>query len=66
MYTGALLLFLATPVALGSTWAFAAALPLCGAVVARMLDEERVLLRDLPAYTAYCARVRFRLIPRVW
>jgi protein-S-isoprenylcysteine O-methyltransferase Ste14 len=32
----------------------------------RLLDEERLLARELPGYTAYQTRVRYRLVPFVW
>ncbi len=32
----------------------------------RLLDEERLLARDLPGYTEYERRVKYRLIPHVW
>jgi len=35
-------------------------------MVIRLLQEERFLRRELPGYTAYVDRVRFRLIPGVW
>jgi protein-S-isoprenylcysteine O-methyltransferase Ste14 len=35
-------------------------------MVMRLLQEERFLRRELPGYTAYAHRVRFRLIPGVW
>ena len=66
MYAAGMLLFLATPLALGSVWALGPAAALCGVVVARLLDEERYLSARLPGYAAYCERVRFRLIPSVW
>jgi protein-S-isoprenylcysteine O-methyltransferase Ste14 len=28
--------------------------------------EERTLMAELPGYTGYAARVRYRLIPGVW
>jgi protein-S-isoprenylcysteine O-methyltransferase Ste14 len=31
----------------------------------RLLDEERILRRDLPGYIEYTQKVRYRLIPRV-
>ena len=40
MYSGSSLLFLATPFALGSPWALVAAVPLCGVMVVRLLDED--------------------------
>ena len=66
MYATALLMILGIPVALGSWWGllvFAALLP---ALAWRLLDEERVLLRDLDGYADYRRKVRFRLIPLVW
>jgi protein-S-isoprenylcysteine O-methyltransferase Ste14 len=35
-------------------------------MVMRLRLEERFLRRELPGYTAYAARVRFRLIPGIW
>ncbi|VVB57370.1 Phospholipid methyltransferase [uncultured archaeon] len=66
MYLGMLLLYLATPLALGSWWAlpvFSLILPL---LVLRILNEEEVLRRGLKGYPAYCQKVRYRLIPLVW
>ncbi len=66
MYAGGSLLFIGTPLALGSYWgllAFVAALP---ALVWRLLDEERFLAKNLPGYIDYCARVRWRLIPGIF
>jgi protein-S-isoprenylcysteine O-methyltransferase Ste14 len=66
MYAGSLLLFLATPPALGSLWALVLVLPLSAVIVARLLDEERYLSKNLPGYKEYCEKVRYRLIPYVW
>jgi len=66
MYAGSVLMFLATPLALGSLWALGFALTLCSVIVARLLDEERYLSRNLAGYDAYCRKVRYRLIPFVW
>ena len=66
MYAAALLLFIATPFALGS---FAALIffPLMFAVLMlRCLDEEKMLRRELNGYTAYCDSVPYRLIPFIW
>lgn len=35
-------------------------------MVMRLRLEERFLRRELPGYTAYAERVRFRLIPGIW
>ena len=66
MYSGGVLMILATPLALGSLWAFACAVLLCGMIAARLLDEERYLSRNLPGYDEYRRRIRYRLIPYVW
>jgi protein-S-isoprenylcysteine O-methyltransferase Ste14 len=66
MYVGALLMALATPLALGSTWAellFPVAL---GLVVARLLAEERLLSEQLRGYPEYMKTTRARLIPGLW
>ena len=66
MYMGALPLLIAMPLALGSYWALLLVIPAFAALVWRLIDEERVLRRDLPGYTEYCARVRYRLLPGIW
>ncbi len=66
MYSGALIMFGFTPLALGSYWGLVF-VPLLAAVLAwRLLDEERFLARNLPGYIAYQYDVRFRLLPGLW
>jgi len=66
LYSGALLLLICTPLALGSYWSLLILLPTVPVLVWRLLDEERFLKRNLPGYANYCRVTRFRLIPRVW
>lgn len=66
MYSGALLMFGLTPLALGSYWSLLLVIPLAAVFAWRLFDEERVLKRDLPGYAAYCDKVRYRLVPGVW
>ena len=66
MYSGALLLLFGTPPALGSAWGLGVSLLLLAAIIARLLDEERLLDRELPGYADYRARVRSRLLPGLW
>ena len=66
MYAGALLYLLGTPLALGSYWSFAAIAATMPFLLWRLLDEERILTRDLPGYADYRRRVRHRLVPMVW
>jgi len=66
MYAGGLWLFIGMPLALGS-WLTICLVPLILLVLCwRLLDEEKVLCRDLPGYNEYASRVRHRLIPYVW
>ena len=66
MYSGALVMMLGIPLALGSLWALIPFAALAGLIVVRLIDEERVLIAGLPGYADYRARTRFRLIPHVW
>jgi len=66
MYLGVLLMYLLTPIALGSLWAvpiFSLFIPL---LVWRIIEEEKILLRDLPGYAEYCRERRYRLLPHIW
>jgi protein-S-isoprenylcysteine O-methyltransferase Ste14 len=66
MYAGAIWLFVGMPLALGSWWSLGLIVPLMPVLLWRLLDEEKILRRDLPGYTEYMRRVRFRLVPFVW
>jgi protein-S-isoprenylcysteine O-methyltransferase Ste14 len=66
MYAGALLHLIGTPLALGSYWGCLGLAFMLPFLVWRLLDEERLLARELPGYAAYQARVRYRLIPGLW
>jgi protein-S-isoprenylcysteine O-methyltransferase Ste14 len=66
MYSGALLMFGGTPLALGSWWGLLLFLPMVAVLVARLGAEEQFLLRNLPGYGDYRDRVRFRLVPGLW
>jgi protein-S-isoprenylcysteine O-methyltransferase Ste14 len=66
MYLAAILLFIFTPLALGSFWALTT-LPLMVLVlVLRSLDEEKALNEQLDGYKEYCMKVRYRIIPYIW
>ncbi len=66
MYSGALLLLLFTPLALGSWVGLPFALPVIAVIVMRLLDEEKFLRLRLAGYDEYRRRVPYRLIPWVW
>jgi protein-S-isoprenylcysteine O-methyltransferase Ste14 len=66
MYAAGLVLLLAMPIALGSWWGMLVFLAILPALLWRLFDEEKFLAKNLPGYPEYQARVRYRLIPRVW
>jgi protein-S-isoprenylcysteine O-methyltransferase Ste14 len=66
MYFGALFLLAGTPIALGSWWSMLVVPVFIPILVFRILNEEKVLARDLPGYVEYMQRVRYRLIPHIW
>jgi protein-S-isoprenylcysteine O-methyltransferase Ste14 len=66
MYSGALLLLAAMPLALGSWWSVLLVVPFFAILVWRILDEEMFLRKNLPGYAEYMQRVRYRLVPRLW
>ncbi|WP_058388155.1 methyltransferase family protein [Legionella cherrii] len=66
MYLGAIFLFIGTPLALGSWWTLLWVPVLLSILVARILNEEKILARDLPGYTEYQKKVTTRLLPFIW
>jgi protein-S-isoprenylcysteine O-methyltransferase Ste14 len=66
MYSGILLLALASPLALGSWWGFLPVLLVIPMLTWRIFDEEKLLNAELPGYSDYTKRVRYRLMPYGW
>lgn len=66
MYAAALLMLLGIPIALASWWGALVLVALVPALGWRLIDEERLLLRDLDGYAEYRRKVRWRLIPYIW
>jgi len=66
MYLGSLILYLATPFALGSFVAVPLFLLVMPVFIFRILNEEELLRRELPGYKEYCGKTRYRLVPFVW
>lgn len=66
MYSGGIILFVFTPLALGSWWAFVPGVLLCGGAIARLLEEERFLTVHLAGYSEYRKKVPHRLLPFIW
>jgi len=66
MYLGVLIMFLPTPIALGSYWALIPFAVLPVLLILRILNEEKVLSNNLQGYKEYCQKTKFRLIPFIW
>lgn len=66
MYTAVIIFYGATPLILGSLWAFIPALLILPVLVFRILDEEKELSQNLVGYQKYAEQIRWRLIPGIW
>jgi protein-S-isoprenylcysteine O-methyltransferase Ste14 len=66
MYSVSLAVWFWVPLALGSFIALPVAALIAPIIVLRLLNEEKILRRDLPDYPEYCQRTRYRLIPSLW
>jgi protein-S-isoprenylcysteine O-methyltransferase Ste14 len=65
-YVGDLFLIIGIPLAIGSWWGLAVLLLSFVSLAWRILDEEKLLKKDLPGYVEYTQKVRYRLIPYIW
>ena len=66
MYVGMVVLYVISPIVLGSWWAVIPALVIIPVIVARILDEEIALETELPGYKEYKQKVKYRLLPFIW
>src|SRR5262245_56447084 len=66
MYASGSLYLFGTPLALGSYWGLVPIAAMMPFLIWRLLDEERLLAKDLAGYAEYQRRVRDRLVPFVW
>ena len=66
MYAVTLLLFLSIPLVLGSVISLLCFLPYPFLIAKRLLNEEEFLEKELPGYTEYKQKVKYRLIPMIW
>ena len=64
MYVGATLMYLATPLVLGSAWAMAVTGVIIALFVWRTAMEDRTLRRELAGCEEFAARTRSR--PGLW
>lgn len=66
MYAGVLVMMIGVPLALGSYWGLIVLAFILPGLAWRILDEEKLLKKDLPGYSEYMQKVHFRLIPKLW
>ena len=66
MYVGTLLLYVISPLALGSSWAVIPAVFIIPVLIFRIIDEEKMLANELEGYTEYMQKTRYRLVPGIW
>jgi protein-S-isoprenylcysteine O-methyltransferase Ste14 len=66
MYLGGILLFIGTPLLLGSIYGVLIGVLVSFLLVARIIGEERMLVKELRGYADYRKKVKYRLIPHIW
>jgi protein-S-isoprenylcysteine O-methyltransferase Ste14 len=66
MYLGAVLMFVGTPLLLGSTIGLGLGVTMTLILAFRIIGEERVLAGELLGYAEYRKSVRYRLMPFIW
>ncbi len=66
MYVGVLIMIIGIPLALDAWWGLVIIAVSFPAFIWRILDEEKFLKKDLPGYSEYTQKVRYRLIPYIW
>ena len=66
MYAAGILMYLLTPLALGSFWAIIPLLLMFLMLIFRIFDEEKALIAGLKGYKRYMKKVKCRLVPGIW
>ncbi|MEI8203569.1 MAG: isoprenylcysteine carboxylmethyltransferase family protein [Bacteroidota bacterium] len=66
MYLAGTLLFIGTPLLLGSLYGLALGVALTFLIAGRILGEEKMLEEELEGYDVYKKKVKYRLVPFVW
>jgi len=65
-YAGGLLTYLAAPFFLDSSWAVVPAVLTAIVLLVRTHFEDHTLRNELPGYSDYARRARFRILPGIW
>jgi protein-S-isoprenylcysteine O-methyltransferase Ste14 len=66
MYLGIIILFLCSPIVLGSLWGLFPGGIICVLFIIRTVEEDRMLKGELTGYLEYTRKVRHRLLPGIW
>ncbi len=66
MYSVGFLFFTAIALGIGSWWALLLLVVAFPVLAIRILDEEKLLEKDLAGYQEYEQKVRYRLVPYIW
>ena len=66
MYFATLLMFLPIPLILGSLWGLIPIFLYPIIIIIRIINEEKVLTKELNGYSKYKKKVKYRLIPFIW
>jgi protein-S-isoprenylcysteine O-methyltransferase Ste14 len=66
MYVGAIVMYFASALILGSEWALWTAGVILVSLVWRTALEDRTLRRELTGYEEFARQTRYRLVPGVW
>jgi len=66
MYSGNVLMYGFTPLALGSYWALIGSGIIIIIILFRIFSEEKFLCDNLEGYKEYLQKTRYRLIPGIW
>lgn len=65
-YVGIILMYVGTPLVLGSWWTFVPVVTAALLIIVRTALEDRTLYNELEGYTEYTRAVRYRMLPGVW
>ncbi len=66
LYSGSIVMGIGIILGMGSYWGLAILLIMIPALVVRILDEEKMMERNLPGYREYEQKIRYRLVPPIW
>lgn len=66
MYAAALIMFVGTPLLLGSWYGLLVGAVLVVVMARRAVLEETTLKQELQGYDAYMGQVKYRLVPYIW